>query len=75
MPRVPHPGAPITAERINAALDGLASIIADAGEGGRVYLPIFARLERELAEMREGDAALAAVLARAARTRGAPRRP
>lgn len=75
MVRVPHPGAPVTAERIESALDGLAGIIADAGDGGRVYLPIFARLERELVEMREGDAAMAAVLARAARARGAPRRP
>ena len=75
MARVPHPGAPVTAERIEAALDGLAGIIADTGDGGRVYLPIFARLERELAEMREGDAAMTAVLERAARTRGAPRRP
>jgi len=73
--RPAHRDEPVTADRIERALDGLAGIIADAGDGGRVYLPMFARLERELAEMREGDAALAAVLERAARKRGAPRRP
>lgn len=67
--------ATVTADRIERALDGLARIIAAAGEAGRAYLPIFARLERELAAMREEDATLAAALARAARTRGAPRHP
>lgn len=68
--------ATITADRIERALDGLARIIAAAGEAGRAYLPIFVRLERELADMRADDATMTAALARAARTRGAPpRRP
>ena len=64
--------ATVTAERIEKALDGLAGIIAAAGEAGRVYLPLYARLERELAAMREEDATMAAALARAARTGGPP---
>ena len=69
MRRVPRPGAPVSPDRIERALDGLAGIIADAGGRGRVYLPIFARLERELAEVRQMDGAMTAVLARAALVR------
>ena len=61
--------ATVTAERIEKALDGLAGIIAAAGEAGRAYLPIFARLERELVAARADDATMAAALARAARLR------
>ncbi len=57
--------ATVTAERIERALDGLAGIIAAAGEAGRTFLPIFARLERDLADMRADDATMAAALARA----------
>ena len=52
--------ATVTAERIERALDGLAGIIAAAGEAGRAYLPIFARLERELVAVRADDATMSA---------------
>ena len=71
---MPSQPKPVTAERIEKALDGLAGIIAAAGEAGRVYLPIYVRLERDLADMREDDATMAAALARAKRARGSPPR-
>lgn len=68
--------ATVTAERIERALDGLARIMVDAGAAGRAFLPIYARLERELVAVRADDATMAAALVRAARTRAAPpRRP
>ncbi len=69
-----HQPRPVTAERIARALDGLARLMVDAGAEGRAYLPIFARLERELVAVRADDATMAAALARAARTREQPPR-
>lgn len=68
-PRPRQPEA-VTAARIERALDGLSRIMVDAGAAGRAYLPIYARLERELTEMRAADDAMAAVYARAERARG-----
>lgn len=68
--RTPAPGDAVTPERIEKALDGLAKMMVDAGAAGRASLPLFQRLERELADMREADAAMAAVYARAQRARG-----
>lgn len=68
MSRRPHRPEPVTAERIERALDGLARIMVDAGAAGRAYLPIFVRLERELADMRDADDAMAAVLDRVKRS-------
>jgi hypothetical protein len=70
MSRRPRQPEPVTAERIEKALDGLAQIMVDAGAAGRAYLPLFQRLERELAEMRAVDDAMAAVVARARRSTG-----
>jgi len=54
-------GEPIMAARIERCLDRIAEIIATDRDGGRVYLPIYARLERELAEHRAAEDLLAAV--------------
>ncbi|MCE1237064.1 MAG: hypothetical protein LWW93_11995 [Hyphomicrobiales bacterium] len=69
-PPRPRQPEPVTAERIERALDGLARIMVDAGSEGGAYLPIYQRLERELAEMRADDDAMASAMARAARTKG-----
>lgn len=60
--------APVTAERIERALDGLAGIIVARGAGGEVFLPIYRRLEDELARCRETDNLMRAVRDRAARS-------
>ena len=70
MSRRPRQPEPVTAERIERALDGLARIMVEAGAEGRAYLPIYVRLERELAAMRDADDAMAAVVARARRSTG-----
>lgn len=64
MTRHPRQPEPVTAERIERALDGLARLMVDAGVAGRVYLPIFVRLERELAKFRAEDDAMARVRGR-----------
>lgn len=47
---LPRPAnAPVSRERIERALCFVAAIVAEPG--GEVYLPIFGRLERELAEL------------------------
>lgn len=68
MSRRPRQPEPVTVERIEHALDGLARLMVDAGAAGRAYLPIFVRLERDLADMRDADDAMAAVIARARRS-------
>ena len=47
MPR--RSDAPVSRERIECALRFVAAIVVEPG--GEVYLPIFERLERELAEI------------------------
>lgn len=61
------PGQPITIETLEAALDRLAVIMSEARDGGLTYLPIWQRLERELAALRDQDDAMAGVRARLAR--------
>lgn len=56
---------PITAERIERALDHLAEIIVQLGEGGAHYLPIYERLENELAAMKAQEAMMERVRERA----------
>lgn len=64
------PGEPITAARIECCLDRLSEIIADDTNGGRVYLPIYARLEREFANLQAAEDLLAAAHERVRRLRG-----
>lgn len=55
---------PITVERIERWLDGVAVAIEMAGPNGGVYLPIYERLERELVTMRQRQASMTSVQAR-----------
>lgn len=57
-------GRPITAERIERALRAVARIVARPG--GEAYIPIFERLERELAERQHQQSAVARARAIAA---------
>lgn len=60
----------LTAMRLEQALDSLAALIADYGDRGRELLPIFQRLEKELADMRAEDALMASVHARLTQSSG-----
>jgi hypothetical protein len=57
----------LTVERVERALDTLASRIAAHGDRGRVLLPIYQRLETELATVRAENETLSAALQRAAK--------
>ena len=51
----------ISVERIERALDSVAKAIDLAGAAGSIYLPIYARLERELQALRNDQSTLASV--------------
>jgi hypothetical protein len=61
---MPRPTAPPDAKTLQACLDRLGQIITRRGRAGAVFLPIYDRLERELAARRAIDARLAEVRAR-----------
>ena len=63
-----RPLPPITAERIEQYLDFLAGVMAKAGRHAEGFLPIWRRLELELAKRREVEALLAAAKARLTRS-------
>lgn len=48
-------GKPVTAERIERALDSLAEIIVNAGRKGTAYLPIYKRLKDELGKLKDEE--------------------
>lgn len=52
-----RPGQPMTTERIERALRDVAAIVA--APGGEAYVPLFERLERELAERQSRQDAIA----------------
>lgn len=56
--------APLTVERLERALDLLAAEIVAFGDRGRELLPMFQRLETELANMRAEADLMASVRAR-----------
>lgn len=60
---------PVTIDRIERAMDGLAAIILAWKDDGKVFLPIYARLERELAQMRENDRMMSDITDRVRRSR------
>ncbi len=55
---------PLTAARLERALDSLAEKIIGYGDRGRELLPLYNRLETELAAMKAEDALMASVRAR-----------
>lgn len=59
---------PVTAGRIEAALDRLAGFIS-AWDEGPALLPLYARLERELVEFRERERLMGSVLDRVSRSK------
>lgn len=65
---VPPPAQPITIERLERGLDDLAAFMARKGTEAARFLPIYQRLEDELAALRRAQDAMAAVLDRARRS-------
>jgi len=64
-----RPEKPITIERIERALDRLAEIMVDLGGDGPRCLPIYRRLEQELAALRETENEMSAVRERVRRSK------
>ncbi|MCP1766070.1 hypothetical protein [Bradyrhizobium japonicum] len=60
-------GDPITVAKLEWCLDRLAHAMHRAPQGGEVYLPIFERLESELAAAKAKEAMLERARVRAAR--------
>lgn len=60
--------APVTVARLERGMDRLAGIILSWGEEGKVFLPIYARLEGELLAMREADRMMSDITVRAFRS-------
>jgi hypothetical protein len=60
---------PVTAERLERALDRLAEIMIDLGDEGRACIPIYERLDRELLAIRRAEDTMAAARARLTRSR------
>lgn len=56
-----HKPQPVTAERIENALDTLARLMIDLGPEGERCIPIFERLEQELAAIKSGQDKMSAV--------------
>ncbi|MFS8120877.1 hypothetical protein QD336_00485 [Rhizobium sp. BR 250] len=59
----------MTAERIDRALDKLAEIIVFLGDDGVNVLPIYERLEKELAALKSSVSRMDEIRARAARSK------
>lgn len=69
LPEIAYTPKPVTAERIERALDVLARIMIELGEEGLRCLPIYERLEKELAAIKSGQDKMAAVQERAKRSK------
>lgn len=69
MARSVKPDESVTAERIERALDKLAEIIVLLGENGVNVLPIYDRLEKELAALQSSDSRMDEIRARAAQSK------
>lgn len=63
-----RPLPPLTVEEIEDHLDFVAGRMQKAGRDAELFLPIWRRLELELAKRREADALLAAARARLTRS-------
>ncbi|MCZ7888086.1 hypothetical protein [Agrobacterium salinitolerans] len=69
MARAAKPGAPVTVERVERALDKLAEIIVFLGEEGVNVLPLYERLEVELEPMKQLEAKMDEIRTRATRSK------
>jgi hypothetical protein len=71
LPPIPiHPvDGPITAVRLEHCLDRLAFIMSRRADGGVGFLPLYRRIERDIAEQRAVEDALAQARERARRPR------
>jgi hypothetical protein len=69
MPKRPRQKQPITAERVERALDTLAWIISKAGADAHMGAPLWRRLETDLERLREEEAIIAAAQARLKRSK------
>ncbi|WP_411905975.1 hypothetical protein [Rhizobium mayense] len=61
-------GKPVTAERIERALDVVARYIIELGDEGPAILPIYRRLKDELAKLKVEEAEMAEIRQRAQRS-------
>lgn len=59
-------------DRTEKALDRIALAIINGGKSGEAYLPIYERLEREAANLRSKEGAMASIRARASRLAAQP---
>lgn len=64
-----RPTKGLTIDRVERALDKLAETIVFLGDDGVNALPICERLERELADMKQHEAKMDEIRARAARSK------
>lgn len=59
---------PLTAQRVEDYLDFVAGLMARAGQDAELYLPIWRKLEKMLAERQEAEAILIAAARRLTRS-------
>lgn len=69
MPNRPRQKKPVTAERVERALDTLAWIISKAGPDAHMGAPLWRRLEAELERLRGEEEIIAAAQARLKRSK------
>ena len=60
---------PLTVQRVERALDKLAETIVFLGDDGQKLLPLYDRLEQELAALKSSDSRMDEIRARAARSK------
>ncbi len=60
---------PLTVQRVERALDKLAETIVFLGDDGQKLLPLYDRLEKELAALKSSDSRMDEIRARAARSK------
>ncbi len=69
MARAAKPDEPLTVERVERALDKLAEIIVFLGNDGQKMLPLYDHVEKELERMKQHNAKMDDIRARAARSK------
>jgi hypothetical protein len=66
----PRRRKPVTAERVEKALDTLAWIMSKSGHDAHLAVPLWKRLESELERLKEEEAVIAAATSRLKTRRG-----